>query len=265
MKRKIVKFDENKCTGCGECVDACAEAAIEIVNGKARMAGEVYCDGLGACLGRCPEDAIAIEEREAEAFDERAVTWRLRRLSQPEPAGCPSAAIHDHGAGPASAGCPSAVSRDMATPNDAPSRLSAGPDLVEYRLRNWPIQLALVQPDAPFLRGADLVLAADCTAFARPTMLTELTAGRPLLIACPKLDDSEPYLSKLTDMFAEAHLRSLTIVHMTVPCCHGLSHIVRQAMGAAGADVPVTEVTIGIEGNIETTKNWPAQARTAET
>jgi len=245
VKRQIVKIDEEKCTGCGDCVDACAEAAIEIVDGKARMMGEVFCDGLGACLDKCPEDALTIEEREAEAFDEHAVANRLRQLKPIAPAGCPSAAT-----------------RELAAPHPASCTTRADADGSSFQLRNWPIQLALARPEAPFLESANLVLAADCTAFARPAFLAELAAGRPVLIACPKLDDTGPYLDKLTRLFAVARPCSLTIVHMTVPCCHGLSFLVRQALTAAGTDLPVTEVTLGLEGEIESTKAWPVPAET---
>ena len=248
--RQIVKIDEEKCTGCGQCVDACAEAAIEIVDGKARLVGEVHCDGLGACLGICPEDAITIEEREAEPFDEHAVAERVRGQGHASD-GCPSAAVRDLGREAGVEACPSAVPRQPA--GDSPGQ----------SLRNWPIQLALVPAQAPFLSGADLVLAADCTAFARPAILAELASGRPVLIACPKLDDAPAYVSKIADILTEASPRSLTIVHMVVPCCHGLAHVVRQALDRAKVSLPVSEVTVGIEGHVEAMQNWPSRPEAA--
>jgi ferredoxin len=243
-QRKIVKIDESRCDGCGLCVNACTEAAIEIVGGKARLAGEVFCDGLGACLDVCPHDAISIEEREADAFDARAVERRKHAL-HPQASGCPSAAVRDLRPR-AERACPSAAVREAAA--------AAG-----GALANWPIQLALIPPHAPFLREADLVLAADCTAFARPSVLSELAAGRPVLIACPKLDDSAAYVEKVADILAEARPRSVTIIHMTVPCCHGLNHVVRQAMEHAGEAPPVSEVTVGIDGRTEAVSHWPAR------
>lgn len=239
--RKIVKIDEDKCNGCGLCVDACAEAAIEIVDGKAKLVGDLYCDGLGACLGKCPEDAIIIEEREADAFDLHAAHERMKRVGGP-PSGCPSAAVVDLGRKPASA-CPSAALRQASDGDGA--------------LRNWPIQLALVPAHAPFLQGADIVLAADCTAFARPDVVRELAPGSPVIIACPKLDDAAAYVDKLSDVLNQARPSSVTIVHMSVPCCHGLAGIVKQALAGSGADTSVREVTVGIEGDIVAQEEWP--------
>ena len=247
-KRRIVKIDEEKCNGCALCVSACAEAAIEVVNGKARLVSDVYCDGLGACLGTCPQGAITIEEREADVFDERAAAHRLRRPSE---CACPSAALRDLGA-ERPAACPSATGRRGGPADSGPA------------LRSWPIQLALAPPQAPFLKHADLVLAADCTAFARPAVLAEEAAGRPVLIACPKLDDTEAYVRKLAQILTLAHPRSVTLIHMTVPCCHGLAHVLRQAMVQAEATIPVREVTIGIEGQVAGVEQWSlAQARRA--
>jgi len=243
-RRKIVTIDEDKCTGCGQCVHACAEAAIEIVDGKAKLIGEVYCDGIGACLGSCPEDAITIEEREADAFDEKAVAERIRKLNAPA-GGCPSVALKDLGHGQHAA-CPSAAVSEPKGSGD-------------FSLRSWPIQLTLVPPAAPFLQGADIVLVADCTAFARPSLLSEMASGKPVLIACPKLDDASAYVEKLTELFQEARPRTLTIVHMSVPCCHGLTHIARQALDRSEAEVPVTEVTVGVEGEIAATETWAAK------
>lgn len=237
MIRKIVRIDEEKCNGCGECVPSCAEGAIQIVDGKARLLADNLCDGLGACLGDCPLGAITIEEREADEFDEEAVEEHLKaaapapRAAHAAPAsapggGCPSARVQSFA--PAAGGCPS-----------APSRLA-----------QWPVQLHLVPPSAPFLRGADLLLAADCAPFAYPDFHETLLKGKALLIACPKLDDTSPYLDKLTAMLSQNDIRSLTVVHMEVPCCSGLIHLARQALAASGRDIPLHTVRVVIRGEL---------------
>lgn len=258
MKRKIVKIDEDKCNGCGECVPSCAEGAIQIIDGKARLVADKLCDGLGACLGDCPLGAITIEEREAEEFDEAAVDEHLRELglppvshgAHPAPAphggGCPSAQVHSFA--PPAAGCPSArpVNLDRPVAQDRPAGAPA-----PSRLAQWPVQLHLVPPTAPFLRGADVLLAADCAPFAYAGFHEELLKGKALLIACPKLDNTAPYLEKLVAMIRQSEVKSLTVVHMEVPCCSGLIQLARQAIAASGRDIPLQTVRIGIQGEIK--------------
>lgn len=229
--RKIVQIDEERCNGCGECVPACAEGAIEIIDGKARLASDIYCDGLGVCLGTCPQDAITIAERDAEAFDEQKTQARLARLQSQSTAprgGCPGTATRRIERGAGGVG--------------GPPRASA--------LSSWPVQLRLLAPQASFLEGADLLLAADCTAFAYGDFHTRFLDGRVPVIACPKLDDPTGYVEKLTDILTDGRINSLTIVHMEVPCCLGLTAMAREALDRSGADIPVKDVTIGIGGDL---------------
>jgi len=261
MIRKVVKIDEDKCNGCGLCVPACAEGAIQIIDGKARLIADNLCDGLGACLGDCPQDAITVEEREADEFDEAAVDEHLKASGLPpvvplahaapaSPAhhgGCPSAQVRSL-APSTSVGCPSA----RVTSIERPARetdATVGP--AQSRLAQWPVQLHLVPPTAPFLRGADVLLAADCAPFAFADFHEELLKGKALLIACPKLDDTAPYLDKLTAMIQQSQINSLTVVHMEVPCCSGLLHLARQAIARSGRDIPLETVCIGIRGDLK--------------
>ncbi len=279
MLRNIVRIDEDKCDGCGLCVTACAEGAIQIVDGKARLVKDQYCDGLGACLGECPRDAITIEQRDTEAFDEQAVERHLASIGrpglgqhggagqaheqtpkpapqpQPKPAGggCPGAAAMMLGGG-----CPGSTARALggngagatgampgaATPEAAPgeSRPST--------LRNWPVQLKLVSPMAPYLSGARLCIAADCTAFAYADFHKDMLAGKVCLIGCPKLDDVGYYLEKLTAIMQHNEIESVDVVYMEVPCCGGLVRAVRQAIADSGRDIPLTLTKVGLEGGI---------------
>lgn len=236
--RDIVQIDQQKCNGCGQCVPACAEGAIQIIDGKARLVADVYCDGLGACLGKCPQDAIRIIQREADPFDENAVRNRQPR--------CPAPAVAHHGA------CPGSAARSLprAALPLAPASAGRRPPVPsgEGGLVNWPIQLHLVPPEAPFLAGADVVLAADCAAFAMPDFHEGLLGERPLVIGCPKLDDTHAYVEKLARMLAVSGMRRLTVVHMEVPCCMGLMRIAREAQTLAGTQVPIEEVVIGVNG-----------------
>jgi Pyruvate/2-oxoacid:ferredoxin oxidoreductase delta subunit len=251
-KRKIIEIDEQKCDGCGECVSACAEGAIEIRDGKARLVADTYCDGLGACLGECPRDAIRIIEREAGGFDEALMHKRLadldaKRKPQQSPAGCPGAAIQ---AWPAHR--PAVPLHGLSKP------LAAGPAAGEVTsLSNWPIQLRLVPPHAPFLRGADLLLVADCVPFAMPDFHSRLLDGRPVVIGCPKLDDGQAAVEKLAAIVAACDVRSVTVVHMEVPCCTGLVRIAEAAVQRAGGSVPLKHVTISIRGQVIGSESLP--------
>jgi len=232
MKRNIVKIDEEKCNGCGLCVPACAEGAIQIINGKAKLIADNLCDGLGACLGDCPQDAITIEQREADYFDEQAVTAPQSAVKAPV-----------HGGG-----CPSAQALKLSPPkNSVAAKTETGPS----QLGNWPVQLKLVPPSAPFLAGADLLLAADCVPFAYPDFHQKYLAGKTLLIGCPKLDDVEAYVEKLTAILSQNDIQRLTVLHMEVPCCTGLLSLARQALAASGKDIPFEAVTIGIKGDVK--------------
>lgn len=254
MIRKVVKIDEEKCNGCGLCVPSCAEGAIQIIDGKAKLLADNLCDGLGACLGDCPVDAITIEEREADEFDEALVEEHLKEIGRaplhhaapaaPVAGGCPSARVQSFAA-PAGGGCPSARVMNI----DRPVETAAGEAAPRVsRLAQWPIQLHLVPPTAPFFRDADVLLAADCAPFAYADFQEELLKGKALAIACPKLDDTGPYVEKLTAMITQSNIRSLTVVHMEVPCCNGLIFMAKQAIANSGRDIPLETVCIGVRG-----------------
>jgi len=234
MLREIVKIDEEKCTGCGLCVTACVEAAIEIVDGKARLISEIYCDGLGACLGECPEDAITIEKRESEAFDEEATEIHMQRVKQEEK--------------PVLLSCPGAMARQIERRSATTSDVSA--EGTPSELTNWPVQFMLVSPNAPYFQDADILLVADCVPFALADFHTRFLRDKPLIIGCPKLDDAEFYVEKLTELLKNSSPKSLTVVHMEVPCCSGLSHIASRALAASGEYIPISDVTISIQGEV---------------
>lgn len=238
-RRKIVKIDESRCDGCGRCIVDCPEGALRIVDGKARLVRESFCDGLGACIGVCPQGAITIEDREAAAFDEAAVQAEMQaagRAPAPHPpaaAGCPGMQMHV--LQPAAAGGPPAPPPPGAAASD---------------LSHWPVQLALVPPTAPFLRGADLLLAADCVPVAVPDFHRRFLRGRKVVLGCPKLDDRAAYAAKLRAIIEQAELRSLTVVTMEVPCCAGLNHIARVAIQQSGRNLPATEITVSRTGQV---------------
>ena len=226
--REIIKIDEEKCDGCGACVPSCAEGALQIVDGKARLVSEVYCDGLGACLGHCPRGAISIEKREAEAVDVELA---------------PGPAV-DTATGCAGEACPVACVGPSGSNHAEAARAES-----DFTSAPFPYQLGLVPPAAPWLQGADVVLAADCTAYAHPHF-NQLRANRPLLIACPKLDDAEAHLQKLTDIMREAAPASVTVLRMEVPCCSRLARLVEQAIDTSGREIPLSVVTITIGGEV---------------
>jgi len=232
-RRKIIKIDEEKCDGCGVCVPSCAEGALQIIDGKARLVSEVYCDGLGACLGECPRGAITIEERVAAEFDEQAVKDHLQKDTT-------------EGIEPVPGGCPSALMSLFNTPADAPP----APAQNGSELAHWPVQLALVAPAASFLNDADVLLSADCAPFAYPDFHRDFIHNRAVLVACPKLDDFEAHLDKLTRILRQSSLKSVTVVKMEVPCCAGLTHMVKKAMTLAGRTLPVREITLNTRGQI---------------
>ena len=231
--RKIIKIDEEKCNGCGTCVPACAEGALQIIDGKAKLISEKYCDGLGACLGECPQGAITIEERTAEEFDEEAVKLHLdeKQVMEELPCGCSSATVTQF--------------ERQETRGVAPIEAAKQQSM----LGHWPVQLTLVPPAAPFLQEADVVLAADCVPFAYADFHQDFIKDHAVLVACPKLDDFQAHLKKLTDILSHSSVNSLTVLHMEVPCCSGLVYMVKQAMQQAGKDLPLKEVTIGIKGD----------------
>ena len=236
--RNIVKIDEEKCTGCGLCVNACAEGAIKIIDGKARLVSEIYCDGLGACLGHCPEDAITIEQREAEDFDEAATKAHLDKEKNAQ------------------------VQTDFACPGMATKQLKRKPlpddaapaGTMPSQLGQWPVQLKLVSPHAPYFADADLLLVADCVPFALGDFHTRFLKDHSIAVGCPKLDDVQFYIEKLTAILQANKLNSLTVIHMEVPCCSGLTHVARQAIVQSGIEMTFEDVTIDLHGNIRQTK-----------
>lgn len=246
--RKIVVIDEEKCTGCGLCIPSCEEGAIQIVDGKARLVKDIYCDGLGNCLGTCPEDAITIEEREAEEFDPVATEEHLERLARQQPAARPAASPCTGGPPPGAGGCPGSRMRFAGGP---PAAETPTGQEAPSQLRTWPVQLTLVPPNAPYFQGADLLLVADCVPFAYADFHKRFLKGKPIAIACPKLDDAGAHARKLAEVIKASDVRSLTVVHMEVPCCFGLVQIARQALAASGKDIEYHDVTISIDGNVK--------------
>lgn len=230
--RNIVKIDEEKCTGCGQCVTACAEGAIKIVNGKAKLVSDTYCDGLGACLGHCPEDAITVEQREAAPFDEEATKAYLASQEKEAPP----------------AVCPGLASHLFDEPKDAGEKaeVPAGPS----QLGHWPVQLKLVARTAPYFADADLLLVADCVPVAVADFHQKFLKGRAVAMGCPKLDDAQFYIEKLADILQANTIRSLTVVHMEVPCCSGLTRVAREAIAACGKNMPFEDVTVGLRGDV---------------
>ncbi|MGV1100167.1 ATP-binding protein [Thiovibrio sp. JS02] len=247
VMRKIIEIDEDLCTGCGECVPNCAEGALEIVNGKARMIAEKYCDGLGACLGECPTGALRIVEREADDFDEEAVEALLasRKAAASEPAppaeGCPSARLQTFAPAAAPTPCQSA---------NRPVQLGGITAATESQLSHWPVQIRLVPPSAPFLKGADLLVAADCVPVAYPNFHRHLLTGKAVMLGCPKFDETGSYIAKFSEIFATAQLKSITMAIMEVPCCSNMRQIIKEALKRAGKNIPVQEVVISARGEI---------------
>lgn len=226
MKRKIVEINQDKCNGCGLCVDACHEGAIELIHGKARLVGEEYCDGLGDCLPECPTGAITIVEREVKPYDEAAV--EQRKAAQTKlPCGCPGTAARQF-----------APKNNQAT-GEIPSELG-----------QWPVQLHLLNPYAPYFQGANLLVAADCAAFAYGNFHRDFIRDRVVAIGCPKLDDIQAYLEKLTTIFLVNEVANVTVVRMQVPCCGGIVKVVQAALAEAGRQIPYREVIIDTQGNI---------------
>lgn len=239
MKRKIIEIDKDKCNGCGLCISACHEGALQLINGKAQLVSDVYCDGLGACLPECPTDAIKIIEREAAEFSEEAVHQRKaqqeKKMEKTDRIPC---------------GCPGTMAKSLHV--DAPAATAtecvATPQPVS-QLRNWPVQIKLVPVMAPYLKGASLLIAADCTAYAYAGFQEKLMRGKVTLIGCPKLDDGD-YTEKLTEILKMNDIQKVTVVRMEVPCCAGIAHAVKQALINSGKMIPWQVITISTDGHI---------------
>lgn len=276
-KRKIINIDEQKCNGCGLCIPNCPEGAIQIIDKKARLVSDLFCDGLGACIGRCPQGAIIIEEREAEAYDERKVMENVirqgenvikahlehlkadnqmeylkeatdflkeRNIEIPLEQGSLSA-THKHAV---SFECPGSKMIDFRKKEEKSTGKELSMDKVESHLRQWPVQIMLVSPSAPYFNNADLLIAADCVPFAYADFHQDLLKGKVLLVGCPKLDDISVYKEKISQVINNNHLKSITYVHMEVPCCFGLINIIQQAITSSDKNIPFKEVNISIKG-----------------
>jgi Fe-S-cluster-containing hydrogenase component 2 len=236
--RNIVNIDEEKCNGCGLCAIACAEGAIQIVEGKAKLVSEIYCDGLGACIGHCPVDAITIEQRDADDFDEEATK---AHLAQQEQAKAPTNSV-----------CPGVAAQQLRQKGDSAPQTAAAK--APSQLGQWPVQLKLVSPHAPYFADADLLLVADCVAFAMGDFHSRFLKGRSIAVGCPKLDDVQFYIEKLAAILQANKLNSLSVIHMEVPCCHGLTHIARQAIARNKIEMDFEDVTIDLHGNVSQTQ-----------
>jgi len=256
--RTVVKIDEEKCDGCGLCVPGCAEGALKIINGKAKLVSDVYCDGLGECIGHCPQGAITLIEREAENFDETAVKNRLAG-KDPRHAGHGLEVEEARTCSPEggiempklACGCPGTLARKLERPSG--KILEKNPDQEGFslpsRLGNWPVQIGLVPTQAPYLEGADLVISADCVPFAYADFHRRFLSGKVLLVGCPKFDDVKGYTEKLAVIFRERNIRSINLVHMEVPCCNGLIQVVKRALEKSGRCIPTTLFKVGIKGD----------------
>lgn len=239
--RKILEIDEEKCDGCGQCVPGCAEGALRVVDGKARIVQDRYCDGLGACIGECPQGALHIIEREADEFDEDAVQTYLEEQEEkedkaPSPArGCPSSQVQILAPFTASEKVPAHASESGEIPSE---------------LTHWPIQVRLIPPNAPFLKNADLLILADCSAVAFPMVHQKLLKGKVVMMGCPKFDDANDYIERFKAIFEHAEINSITVVFMEVPCCSALPAIVQKGLNKAGKKIPYLELVVGRKGEI---------------
>ncbi len=241
INRKIIEIDEELCDGCGQCITGCAEAALQLVDGKAKLVAEKFCDGLGACIGECPTGALTIVERESEDFDEAAVEQRIAELesagqqAQQAPAG----------------GCPGAAMQTFGSPSpcqaaNVPVSRTGGPSA----LSNWPVQIKLVPPNAPFLKDVDLLVAADCCPVAYPNFHADFLDGKVIMVGCPKFDNAQEYIEKFGELFKQSSVKSVTAVVMEVPCCSGLPIIVQKGMEIAGKQIPMERVVISVRGEL---------------
>lgn len=266
--RKVIRIDEAKCTGCGDCIPNCPEGALQVIDGKARLVSDLFCDGLGACVGHCPTGAMTVEERPAEPYDEAKVMANIVPQG-PNTIAAHLAHLKEHGAAeyyraalaflnehkialpavPKSAACACPGSRMMELkPRKSTARRAPASRASE--LVNWPVQIKLVPVSAPYLKHADLLIAADCVPAAYPAFHEDFLRDRVLLIGCPKLDDADFYLEKLTELFRNNEPKSVICLHMEVPCCFGLVQLTRQAIAASGRTIPFAEQTISVRGEV---------------
>jgi ferredoxin len=253
MQREIIVIDEEKCDGCGQCIPACHEGALELVNGKVSLVADKLCDGLGACLGECPQGALHVETREADGFDEAAVGVRLKELQTKETPAHGSPKVLAHFEANAGKACPSQRFVQLEQTGSAASQAEDIPT----ELTHWPVQLRLLPPTAPVFRGASFLLSADCVPVAFPNFHQKLLRGKTVAVACPKLDDPRGYVDKLTEIIRRNDLQEITVAHMEVPCCSGLLMMVLEARRLSGSSVPVVDMTIGTRGDVLARREVP--------
>lgn len=272
MKRDIIRINEEKCTGCGDCITGCPEGALQLIDGKARLISDLFCDGLGACMGTCPQGAIEIESREAEPYNEYNVMKNIVK-GGPNVIKAHLQHLHDHGQDdlvneainflkeknieipdyeeekPVACGCPGSMTQDL---SGNKLEINNEPEIkVSPELRNWPVQLQLLNPNAPYLKNADLLITADCVPFAFPNFHQRFLKDKVLIILCPKLDKTiDQYVDKLAEIFEKQAIKSITIVHMEVPCCSGIEVIVKRALEKAQKNIIIKDYTISINGDI---------------
>lgn len=235
--RSIIEIDEAKCNGCGQCIMACAEGALALVDGKAKLISDVYCDGLGACIGDCPEGALKIVERVADDFDDDSVKQ--------------TQAVHTHPTAltPETLPCGCASSTMMSIQKISAGKNASSPDITS-ELGHWPVKLQLLGPQSPFLKDTDLLLLADCAAVAHPNLHRDIIKDKAVAIGCPKLDNLEAHIERLAAILKNAHPRTLTVVHMEVPCCAAFMHAAQAAIDHAGIDIPLNRIVVGRTGTI---------------
>ena len=248
-KRKIIEIDREKCNGCGLCTKACAEGALVLdEHKKAVLVKEIFCDGMGACLDVCPVDALKIIERDSAEYDAKAAFQHVMKTQGPAAAKKVHGAPEFHGHSPAFGGCPGSMAREMKREPGEEKESPSGP--VASELSQWPIQLHLISPVAPYFKECDLLIAADCTAFTLGSFHQDLLKGKRLVIACPKLDETDEYVEKIAELLKNNTVYSLTVVIMEVPCCSGLFQIVQEAVELSGTKIPVKRIVIGLDGTI---------------
>lgn len=273
MKRKVIYIDEKKCNGCGQCISGCPEGALQIIDGKARLISDILCDGLGACVKECPIGAMRVEEKDAEPYNEakamqnivaggqnviKAHLQHLKEHGQDEYffqalefLKKNQIAIPSLDAAPLPCGCPGKMSMDLRKDPHHSKSLSPNDSHQQSELANWPIQLKLLNPNAPYLQNADLLIAADCTAFAYPNFHAKFLKNKVLIMLCPKLDnDLEAYINKLANIFTNQNIKSITIVHMEVPCCGGVDVIVSEALKKANKNIIIKDYTVSLNGSL---------------
>lgn len=270
MKRDVIRINEEKCNGCGVCVTGCPEGALQVIDGKAHLISDLFCDGLGACIGDCPEGAIEVERREAEPYDESRVMENIAKAG-PNVTKAHLKHLHEHGQtkyleeainflkekdievpdyeedAPLACGCPGS---EMKVPQQK-AGIGGSPHILSAELGNWPVQLQLLNPNAPYLKHADLLIAADCVPFAYANFHQRFLKDKILIILCPKLDHTiDEYVDKLSEIFTSQDIKSITIVHMEVPCCSGVEVIVKRALEKAQKNIIIKDYTISINGEI---------------